>query len=265
MEHYEAIRDAVLACIRASQENDLTIGDVVRHAKMELKEMNALAVEEGAAEIVNDLYLSGIIIPGSRPKPNVTYSSSANVWPWFHLTDHGLKVISQREYVPYDPSGYLERLRSDIPDIDQDVVMYLDECLKCYGTGFLFSAAVMLGCATEKAMLQLIECFGQQIKSDTNKRQKYQKDTEHWMINTKYQSFLRYFRSVIPSLPKNLSQNIDVRLDQTFDLIRTIRNQAGHPTGIQIERGVIYGQLQIFPHYCKLVYDLMGYFTQNPM
>jgi len=265
MEHYEAVRDAVLACIRSSrQAGDSTVSDAVAWAKAALKEMDPVAVEQAASEIVNDLYLSRIIIPGGKPKPNTVRSSNAYAWPCFHLTEHGEKVISETEYVPYDPSGYLGRLRSDIPGIDQDVVMYLDESLKCYGAGVLLSSAVMLGCASEKAMLQLIECFGQGITSDPIKRKQYEKDTEQWMVSQKYQGFMKHFRPVIPKLPKNLSQNIDVRLDQTFDLVRTTRNQAGHPTGTQIERGVIYGQLQIFPHYCKRVYELMDHFRNNP-
>lgn len=265
MEQYEAVRDAVLSYIRGTwQTGKMEIGNAVSTAQGKLQNLERSSVERAVIQIIHDLYLCRIIVPGYQPQRD-THFFDGYSWPHFHLTEHGEKVIAQADYVPYDPSGYLARLKSEIAGIDQDVVMYLEESLKCYGAGLLFSSAVMLGCATEKAMLQLIECFGQGITSDPIKRKQYEKDTEQWMVSQKYQGFMKHFRPVIPKLPKNLSQNIDVRLDQTFDLVRTTRNQAGHPTGVQIERGVIYGQLQIFPHYCKRVYDLMDHFRNNPI
>jgi hypothetical protein len=52
-------------------------------------------------------------------------------------------------------------------------------------------------------------------------------------------------------------------LERVFYLIRTARNDAGHPTGRKIEKEVIHANLLLFPSYCKRVYGLIEYFSSN--
>jgi hypothetical protein len=69
------------------------------------------------------------------------------LFPLFHVTAYGEKVLENGEYQPYDPDGYLQKLQSEIPTVDPVIIRYLEECLSCFRQNLLLSAAVMLGCA----------------------------------------------------------------------------------------------------------------------
>jgi hypothetical protein len=122
----------------------------------------------------------------------------------------------------------------------------------------------MLGCAAEKAALLLIETFGNAIQNPQH-RKKYQDDTQHWMISRKYDALWKRLAPLAGSLPKPLGEDLHTILDRVFDLIRTTRNAAGHPTGKTIERETMHANLLLFPSYCRRVYGLIDHFHANPI
>lgn len=67
------------------------------------------------------------------------------------------------------------------------------------------------------------------------------------------------------SLPRELSENVELQLDAVFNLIRITRNDAGHPTGTKTDRGLAYSNLRIFVPYLKKIYDLIDHFSKNPI
>jgi len=210
-------------------------------------------------QIYHELYLERIIFPGNAIH---TSASSPMGWPTYQFTDHGRRVLQTREYSPYDPDGYLRRLKEEIPDIDDTIVRYAGESLHCLKTDCLLAAAVTIGCASEKAMLLLIERFGEAI-SDPTKKDQYAKDTGSWMIFAKYKAFRKYLDGVAHDMPKELRGLLDSQLHGIFDLIRRTRNEAGHPTGDPIPRDSVLANHIVFPGYCRYVYALMARFGDN--
>ena len=52
---------------------------------------------------------------------------------------------------------------------------------------------------------------------------------------------------------------LDITLNAVFELIRSQRNDAEHPTGKKVTREKDYASLVVSPNYLKKVYYLMGW------
>ncbi len=213
-----------------------------------------------ACDIVHELYLERIIAPGTGSMD--LSATGCLTWPSFRVTEHGRKALEKAEYSPYDAEGYLARLQSEIPDLDDTILQYLDEALKCKQLWCLLAAAVMIGCASEKAMLLLIEAFGNAISDDTKKAEFQERIERQWMISKKHKT-LREWLNRTEKLPNTLAQGIPRSLDGVFTLIRETRNEAGHPAGGGIENDDIVANLTLFPGYCKHIYSLIEHFKAS--
>ena len=49
-----------------------------------------------------------------------------------------------------------------------------------------------------------------------------------------------------------------------FSIIRSHRNDAGHPSGNVVQREHLYAYLVTFPEYLKKVYSLIDWLNANP-
>jgi hypothetical protein len=245
---------------RGAEEIDVRIHSLLPDFKFPPLDQDTAKAQVGALiyQVYHELYLERIIFPGSA-NPN---SSNPTSWPYYQITNHGRRVLETIEYSPYDPDGYLRRLKSEVPGVDETLVRYVDESLRCLRADCLLAAAVTIGCASEKAMLLLIEQFGQAI-SNVEKKQKYDEETSSWIITRKYRAFRSRLDGIANQLPKELSAPLEQQLHGVFDLIRQIRNDAGHPTGDPITRDAILASHIVFPGYCKYTYALKDYFTRH--
>jgi hypothetical protein len=262
--YYDELRRAILEKLR--QE----IGQKSGHQQVGLPDLHSLLPGRGILprdeerlsalvyQIYHELYLERIIVPGTGS----SRSAEAMVWPFYRMTEHGRQVLQTQEYSPYDANGYLARLKKDVPDIDETIVRYVAESLHCLRTDCLLAAAVTLGCASEKTMLLLIEQFGQAI-SVPAKKQEYQNKTGSWMISRKYKTFRESLDRISQDLPKKLRAQSESHLDGAFNLIRHVRNDAGHPSGEPLTRETIVANQTIFPGYCKYVYDLKAHLASQ--
>jgi hypothetical protein len=123
----------------------------------------------------------------------------------------------------------------------------------------------MLGGASEQAVLLMIESYGNSI-ADPNAKQTFQASIQKAQsIFKKYELFEAKFAGLKQRLPRTLTDNVDSLLRGVFDLIRSSRNDAGHPAiGASVSRDAVYSHLRLFPPYCKRVYELIAWFTANP-
>jgi len=160
-------------------------------------------------------------------------------------------VISTTEYQPHDPDGYLARIKSDIPEIDEVIIRYLEESLSCYRKNLLLAAAVMLGCAAEKSVLLLVQAFGESLSGKD--REEYEKETKSFIISQKWKALWKRLEPLSGSLPRPLGDDLGTTLEPVFYVIRVTRNEAGHPTGKRIEKETVI--------FCKRIYGLIQYFS----
>ena len=259
---YNIIRSKMLDYLKRSKEGQLdvlgTLRPYFRSHGIELDENDLRTVEQ----VIHEFYLEGILVPGVTLKANATYQGGTLVFPRYHLTEYGEKVISATEYQPHDPEGYLSRLKTDIPEIDEVIIRYLEESLSCYRKNLLFAAAVMLGCAAEKAVILLVQAYGDSL-SDPEDKTKYENETKSFIISQKWKALWKRLEPTSTSLPEPLREDLGTILERVFDIIRTTRNDAGHPTGKTIERETVHANLLLFPIFSKRVYGLIRYFSSQ--
>jgi len=209
---------------------------------------------EKVREIINELIVEGIVgwgINELNPGP-----------PHLKVTRHGQEVLEAGQVIPNDPDGYLKYLKAQVPNLDSTIDVYVAEALQAYLRGLMLASTVMLGGASEKAFLLLLESYTNAIH-DNSRRQAFEKMTAG-PIKRKFDEFRIDLSGVKGLLPKPLADDLEIQLDGVFNLIRTCRNDVGHPTGRQIDRRLAYANLQLFVPYCKRLYDLIDYFNKNP-
>jgi hypothetical protein len=207
-------------------------------------------------EVVWSLIVQGILIPGMN--------DNNPSWPFLSLTEYGRKCIAEDRVLPHDPDGFLRDFHREVPNADRTVVEYLTESLQCYVHGLNRSTAVMLGGASEQAILLMIESYEHSIL-DANVKQKFESAVaKAQSIFKKYEMFERHFAGLRQRMPRELTDNVDSLLRGVFDMIRNSRNDAGHPAiGNSVNRDEVYSHLRLFTPYCKRIHDLIAWFAAN--
>jgi hypothetical protein len=224
-----------------------------RHARYFLSRSDQSKVQD----IFWDLLIEGVVRPGLGD------GSGNNDLPHFHVTDRGRVALSESSPSPYDPDGYLKRLRDQIASIDPVIVTYLAESLHTFRIGCLLSSTVTLGCASEKALLLLIEAYARALAK--SRSEKFIKATEGKMIKQQFDVFQQRLEDHLKGmLDRDLLADLETRLLGVFSMIREVRNDAGHPTGRVPQRDVCYANLMVFPSYLRKVYDLIGWLDSQP-
>jgi len=261
---YAEIRNVVLTFVRDSlrstNKNHTVTVDLVKRMGDGVRQPNDQDFEV-ARQVWHDLYFERIITPGVKAGRFDQVTNNLLEWPWFQVGEYGRAVLCSSDPEPYDPEGYLAAFKKRVPDADFDTLRYLDEALACFRANTLLASAVMLGCASENAVLQLVETFGARIV-DPNDKKKYDSETSSWMISKKYTALWSRLKADIKSLPSELSDGLERILDNVFDLIRTNRNAAGHPTGRTVSRDEMRAAFIVFPGYCERVFDLIKHFMR---
>lgn len=211
--------------------------------------------ERWIEDILWDLVIEGIIRPGRGDFLN-------KGWPWYHITEYGEHIRKGQPPQPYDPDGYLVRVTA-ISNIDSTIVQYLEESLKSFRTNLLLSSTITLGCASEKAILILVDAC---VKSLSNPREQatFEKKIDTISIKRKHDALLKLLRDkALAQLPYELKEDLDHYLAGLFSIIRKHRNEAGHPTGKVIRREELYSYLVTFPSYLEKVYELASWLSSH--
>ncbi len=207
-------------------------------------------------EVIWSLIVQGILVPG--------LDDANQSWPFLRLSEYGRRCVEEDHLLPHDPDGFLQEFHQAVPDADPVIVDYLTESLQCFIHGLNRAAAVMLGGASEQAILLLVKGFANSF-ADATKRKRFESDIQKSQsIFRSFEHFEKQFALIKGCLPKNLTDNIDSLLRGIFDLIRNSRNDAGHPaSGTLVDRDVVYSHLRLFIPYCTRIYDLIGWFEAH--
>ena len=207
-------------------------------------------------EVIWSLIVQGILVPG--------LNDANQSWPFLRLTEYGRRCVTEDRILPHDPDGFLTEYRKAVPQADPVIVDYLTEALQCYIYGLNRAAAVMLGGASEKAVLLLIDSYADSI-SDATRKQRFESEIlKAQSIFRKYEVLDKQLPLLKGAVPKNLTDGVDSLLRGVFDLIRNSRNDAGHPTsGTLVDRDVVYSHLRLFTPYCARIYGLINWFQTN--
>lgn len=203
--------------------------------------------------------VQGVIVFGQdRHNPN---------WPWFRLTGHGEAVVDGTGPQPYDPTGYLADFMAKNPHVDPVVFSYVDEAVRAFNHDCPKSAAVMIGAASEQAILLLHEAVGAAI-SDAAKKAQYERESEaRWTISNKYNLLKDRLDKMVATknLIGDLRETVGSELPGLFELARRQRNAAGHPAIVaNVDADSLFLTLRVMTEYVRRIQALVEHFAVNP-
>lgn len=157
--------------------------------------------------------------------------SGTDNWRW-RLSADGERVATGGTWEPRNPDGYLDRIRREIPDLDDLVELYLTEALQSFNGRCYLAASVMLGVAAERAFLVMAETYAASSMAGAPAMAK-ELARPRGNYFTLWTEFRKRVEPVRQELPNGLADALT--LDAVADLIRLTRNEVGHPTGRQID------------------------------
>lgn len=207
-------------------------------------------------EIFWQLIAQGVITPGLNiSNPNL---------PWFRLTNYGKKVIQEERFLPHDPTNYIQSFKQIISKPDPIVIAYLEESLRCFTAGCLMASTMMLGIASEITFLNLCAAMLNGLK-DASERAKFQKIIDSISMVAKFKFVRDKIEEVMKNAKQALPDNTIIVLLSVFDLVRTERNDVGHPQGDlpNLTRDQVFVYMRMFPQYCLTVQEVESYLKAN--
>lgn len=214
---------------------------------------------EDVLDIFNSLMNEGIIRWGSDA------SSGNSGPPYTGLTKYGREVLTKEEPQPYDPHGYFEYLKKRVSKLDPITEMYLVESLETFLRNNLLASAVMLGVAAEAVFNKLYDGLGNSVQSEKIKK-KFDdlRDSARTKsrIELVHDTLLVTYKAKIDT---RFTDDFESKTDPLFNLIRQLRNDVGHPTGIVVDRMTMYVYLQLFVSYCETAFKWIDYLKKNKL
>jgi hypothetical protein len=201
-------------------------------------------------EVFWELFRQGIITLGC--------DNANREFPWFKVSSFGKKILeNQNVYFFHDLESYTKVIRSNVPNLNAITLLYLQEAMQSFKSGCMLAATVMLGVASEHSFLLLVEAAENSRKYGGH----FGNVSKERTILQKIRKFRAVFeKNVLADLPREIKENLDIEFDGILSVIRTFRNDSGHPSGKILEREQTYVLLQMFVPYCRKVYQLMDFF-----
>jgi hypothetical protein len=169
-----------------------------------------------------ELVIEGIVTPGN---------TSGQELPWFHVTQYGRTVLNEGEYTPHDRDGYLKRLEERIQPVDSTVLAYLAESLETFTRGNLVASMVMLGVAAERVFDLLCSSMAS-VLLDPKETKTFLGILGRYAMKPKVDWVHDKLRRVYESKPRSAGfpENANLAVTAIYDLIRSQRNDLGHPS-----------------------------------
>ena len=199
-------------------------------------------------EVFWSLFREGIVTLG--------LDDSNREFPFFHLSTYGKQILDNEDaYFFHDVSTYEALIRKEVSSIDEVTIVYLKEAMQSFRVGCVLSSSVMIGVAAEHTFNLMMEAVQQG------------KHSSQFTGVVKERGLLRQvnkFKNILDQNAKSLSADVREDLDTRFagilSVIRTFRNESGHPTGKIVDREQAYVNLQLFIPFCKKMYQLIEHF-----
>jgi hypothetical protein len=252
----DGIRETVLAVVNEfSQQGSgyFQVNPILSEIAKRIGARNNSNIEQAILTHWHDLFRMGLIAPGCNlANPNL---------PFLHLTAIGRKALQQFSRDPSNPDGYLAHLTSQALT-DAIALSYVTESLLAYNAVCFKSAAVMLGCATERLVLlvrdDLVSGLGR-TKSTISKA------LSDWRYKTVRDAITKELDSQCSNMtPTRLRDAYSAFWTAQTEQPRLYRNDAGHPQSVDpVTPETVHSNLLIFPELARLVHDLRAWIGRN--
>jgi hypothetical protein len=244
----QSIREALLAEIESQRPGgrahmpNLQQSSILDGVERKLGANSNPSLEEAILTQWGDLFRTGLLSWGlniSNPNP-----------PFFHLTERGHQALQNLTRDPSNPAGYLRHLAASAT-IGAVALSYLTEGLECYVAGLFKAAAVMVGGAAERIILDVRDVVIQRL---TSLGKSVPPKLEDWRIRIVSNELQVFFEERAPHFDTQLRESFEAYWSAFAQQIRAARNDSGHPTSIDpVTADTVHASLLIFPELAKLV------------
>lgn len=177
-------------------------------------------------------------------------------WQW-RPSQIGIKAATSGSWEPRDPEGYLRRLRRFQPPIDEGALLYVEEALRAFNARCYLATSVMLGVAAERVFNGVAAAFVSAHPTTTTKLSAALNNPSSSQ-NVRFKELRKALEPIRAQLPSDLADPLT--LDAVADLLRITRNEAGHPSGRQIDEDTAYTHLQMGARYLQKMTELRAHF-----
>lgn len=177
-------------------------------------------------------------------------------WRWL-LSTTGMQVAGGGSWEPRDPENYLGRLRRHKPRVDPLAVRYVEEALAAFNGRCYLATSVMLGVASERMVDLLAQSLVGALGESAGKLRQAVEDPRRSQAN-RLAELQKCLAPLRPNLPEHLRDKLT--LDAVAELLRTTRNDAGHPTGSFVDEDTAYTHLHMAALYLQKMTDLEAHF-----
>ncbi|MBM3477443.1 MAG: hypothetical protein FJX75_29590 [Armatimonadetes bacterium] len=217
---------------------------------------DAAQVEELIRDVCVELQADGIVVCGSGLGENTSR---------FYATPQGRVAISEGRFESVEwigPDRYVQSVEGAAgASLDPVVRTYLTEAKRASDGGLELSCAVSLGCASERAILQLAEVVVETVGDKGLENALGQPLVGIASVFRRLDVRLRAYRNDNGLQRHDHWRELDA-LGQLFHLYRTHRNTAGHPTGETPDRAALLCFLRGFSVYMRMIGGLTEYLTK---
>ncbi|MBK5276363.1 MAG: hypothetical protein JJE30_15125 [Desulfuromonadales bacterium] len=250
----EEIRRVLLEVISEYSDRDASFqsGTILGESQRRLGINHNVSMEQALLTLWHDLFRTGYLAWGynlSNPDP-----------PFCHLTDQGRRTLQHLSRDPANPDGYLHHL-NQTATLNPISNSYLKEALISFNTNCYKAAAVMIGASAESIVLELRDTLVAKIISLSRTPAK---DLEDWRIKKVLDSLKKEIDAKRPLILTPLWEAYQGYWSAFTQQIRTVRNDAGHPTNIDpVTEESVHASLLIFPELAKLANDLSSWITTH--
>ncbi|TBZ57129.1 hypothetical protein [Rhizobium leguminosarum] len=246
---YEEIREAIIDIITRPRNSPDQWAALIRELELELARRDGAPAPHASlygsqtmhpydAELARDafwdLFRQGMITLG--------INDANPAWPWFRLSHLGkTDLLTQNPLRFHDATTFIALVTSQVPDISEEALRYLREAAGAFYADLLLSLCVMIGVAAEAEFIRLVDVAAAHPKHGSRFNSAQKAD----FIGTKVGKFRQAIETIRADLPKPLMENVEV-LMTIQAIIRTARNEAGHPVATNVIRQQVYVYLQLF-------------------
>lgn len=207
------------------------------------------ADRETFMEVFWDLFRQGILTLGCN--------DSNRQFPFCRLSRLGRQLAQNQDtYFFHDVTTYTKLLLAQVPNVDAVTLTYVQEALQAFRSGCILSSTVMLGVATEHVFLQVAEAAA----ASPGYASHFGVVAKERGVLHKVNKFRMALERRLADLPPDVKEDLDTQFAGILSIIRTFRNESGHPTGKIVEREQAYVLLQLFVPYCRKMYQLREHF-----
>jgi hypothetical protein len=199
------------------------------------------AVEQAVLAQYQELFRTGYLAWGlnlDNPGP-----------PFFHIAERGRRALENFSRDPSNPAGYLSSI-AKLSKISDICLAYVEEGLGCFTAGHFRAAAVMIGCAGERLVLELRDAIVEGLNSGSHS---VPKNLSNRNIKTVLSAVGEFVVSHKKDIPYGLFESYEANWPATTGQIRAVRNDAGHPISLNaVTEDSVHASFLLFPEVIKL-------------